>query len=298
MPSGDDKSRLNSRVFPSVRFSSSTRITTPHSTRTTSYKEARKIYADAKVAQKAGQVPGDLAKQKFETALPEVIEGRKPHLAENTIRLRTRALRPTVEALLRPAGFSDRRPGHRTLSGRTGERGIPPHRQLGVQVLRYVLRAAKIWPAIAADYKPLREDRHGPGRAIAENEERLLFDTARSKPGWDAAFYAAMVAANTSARSCEIKGLRLQDVNLVEREVSIQRSKGNTAGVRRIPLNDGALWGFARLLERANALGAVAPDYFRLPRFLYRATKRYHPVVPAMIRHGLKRPGAPPGARW
>ena len=32
-PSGDDKSRLNSRVFPSVRFRSSTRTTTPHSTR-------------------------------------------------------------------------------------------------------------------------------------------------------------------------------------------------------------------------------------------------------------------------
>jgi len=33
MPSGDDKSRLNSRVFPSVCFSSSTRTTTPHSAR-------------------------------------------------------------------------------------------------------------------------------------------------------------------------------------------------------------------------------------------------------------------------
>src|ERR1022692_4776165 len=32
-PSGDDKSRLNSRVFPSWRFSSSTSLTTPHSTR-------------------------------------------------------------------------------------------------------------------------------------------------------------------------------------------------------------------------------------------------------------------------
>src|SRR5450759_174662 len=33
MPSGDDKSRLNSRVFPSWRFSSSTSFPTPHSTR-------------------------------------------------------------------------------------------------------------------------------------------------------------------------------------------------------------------------------------------------------------------------
>ncbi len=39
-----------------------------------------------------------------------------------------------------------------------------------------------------------------------------------------------MVAANTTTRGCEIKGLRLQDVNLVEREVSIRRSKSEYAG--------------------------------------------------------------------
>jgi integrase len=33
------------------------------------------------------------------------------------------------------------------------------------------------------------------------------------------------------------------------------------------------LWGFARLLERAGALGSVAPEHFLFPRFLYRETK-------------------------
>ncbi|SPE43081.1 hypothetical protein SBA3_80007 [Candidatus Sulfopaludibacter sp. SbA3] len=33
IPSGDDRSLLNSRVFPSLRFSSSTSFTTPHFTR-------------------------------------------------------------------------------------------------------------------------------------------------------------------------------------------------------------------------------------------------------------------------
>jgi integrase len=143
---------------------------------------------------------------------------------------------------------------------------------LETKVLRYVLKAAKVWAPISDDFKPLKEDRRGPGRAIEESQERLLFDTARSKPGWDAAFYAAMVAANTTMRGCELKGLRLRDVNLVDREVSIQKSKTDT-GVRRIPLNGGAMWGFARLLERASALGSVAPEHFLLPRFLYRETK-------------------------
>jgi len=144
---------------------------------------------------------------------------------------------------------------------------------LECKILRQVLKAAKVWGSIADDYKPLRENRRGPGRALEESQERMLFDTARSKPEWDAAFYAALVAANTTMRGVEIKSLRISDLNLVEREVCVNRSKGNTSGVRRIPLNDAALWGFARLLERANALGSVDPGHFLLPRFRYRETK-------------------------
>jgi integrase len=83
----------------------------------------------------------------------------------------------------------------------------------------------------------------------------------------------ALIAANTTMRSCELKGLRFDDVHLVDRRVFVNRSKGNTSGVRDIPLNDAAMWGFARLLERANALGSIAPEHFVFPRFLSRQTK-------------------------
>lgn len=73
-------------------------------------------------------------------------------------------------------------------------------------------------------------------------------------------------------RGVEIKNLRIGDVNLIDREVSIKRSKTDT-GVRRIPLNEGAMWAFARLFERAQALGCVEPDHFLFPRFRYRETK-------------------------
>jgi integrase len=72
-------------------------------------------------------------------------------------------------------------------------------------------------------------------------------------------------------RGCELKGLRLQNVDLLNQEISIQKSKGKTAGIRRIPMNGAAVWAFARLLERAAALGSIAPDHFLLPRFKYRA---------------------------
>jgi integrase len=86
-------------------------------------------------------------------------------------------------------------------------------------------------------------------------------------------------------RSVEIKGLRIDDVSLIDREVIIGKSKTPT-GQRRIPLNDAAMWAFARLLERARGLGAIDPDHFLFPRFLYRRTKAagrgtgYRPTQP------------------
>lgn len=241
------------------------------STRTSNYQEARKVRAAAEKLQSEGKLPGDLSKQKFEIALREVLDGRKPSLAENTIRLERERSGP----LLRH--FSGRRvsqidaPAIRNYQQERAAAVSTRTINLEIKVLRHVLKEAKTWTAIAPDYKRLPEDTRGPGKALEESEERLLLDTARSRPGWDAAFFAAMVAANTTMRGCELKGLRIADVNLVDREVSIQRSKGNTAGVRRIPLNDGALWGFARLLERAQALGSTEPEHFLLPAFNYRS---------------------------
>jgi integrase len=106
---------------------------------------------------------------------------------------------------------------------------------LETKLLRQVFKAARVWGTLSDDFKPLREDRRGPGRALEEGQERLLLETARSRPEWDVAFYAKIVAANTTMRGCEIKGLLLQEVNLMDREVFIGKSK-TEAGRRRIPL--------------------------------------------------------------
>lgn len=245
------------------------------STKTRNYQLARKAHSEAVKAQLENRLPTDASKWRFEVLLAQVLEDRKPHLAENTIRLERERSGPLLKH------FSGRRVSEidaaaiRSYQTARAKRVSSRTVNLECKVLRYVLRAAKTWGSISDDFKPLREDRRGPGRAIEDGQERLLFDTARSRPGWDVALYAGMVAANTSARGCEIKGLQLRDLNLAEREVAIRVSKTDT-GVRRIPLNDGALWAFARLLERAGALGSVNPEHFLLPRALYKETKTGH----------------------
>jgi integrase len=193
-------------------------------------------------------------------------------LSESTIRLERERSAPLLKC------FSGRRiseidigaiRSYQTARARTvGTRTV----NLETKLLRQVLKTAKVWGILSEDFKPLREDRRGPGRALEEIQERLLLETARSRPEWSVAFYAAMLAANTTMRGCEIKGLRLQDVNLVDREVVIGRSKTD-AGRRRIPLNEASLWAFARLLERAHLLGSKAPEHFLFPHFLHRQTK-------------------------
>ncbi|MGI9070747.1 MAG: tyrosine-type recombinase/integrase [Bryobacteraceae bacterium] len=146
---------------------------------------------------------------------------------------------------------------------------------LETTLLRQVMKHARVWAHIADEFKPLKEDSRGPGRALEEHEERLLLATARTKPGWDAAFYGAMIASNTTMRGCELKALRIQDVDLVDRQININRSK-TRGGERAIPLNGAALWAFAKLLERAHVLGSTLPQHFLFPGFRYRQTKALH----------------------
>jgi integrase len=114
----------------------------------------------------------------------------------------------------------------------------------------------------------------GPGRALSPEEEQRLFEVASREPRWEVAYYAALVAANTTARKCETRGLRLVDLNLVSRTISVRRSTTKTdAGTRVIPLNETALWAVTRLLERASMLGSTQPDHYLLPAFQFKHTR-------------------------
>jgi integrase len=253
------------------------------STKSTNYQEARRVRAKAIKDQEDGRLPNDLSKLPFEKLLDMVMKEREPLLSEGSKRIDRERSRPLLKA------FTGRRVSTIDIkvirdyqtSRKVGNRTI----NLEVKLLRAVLKSAKTWASLADDYKPLPEDRRGPGRAIEEHQEKILLDTARSRPEWDAAFLAAMASTNTTMRGCELKGLRLQNVDLLKQEISIQKSKGKKAGIRNIPMNGTAVWAFARLLERAAALGSRAPEHFLLPRFKYRSKKAnrgtgYDPTQP------------------
>lgn len=133
-----------------------------------------------------------------------------------------------------------------------------------VGVLRRVMKRGKCWTAIAEDVTKERESGSVVGKVLSEAHKRLLFATATLKPGWLVAHCAAVLAASTTMRGVELKGLRWQNVDLFARTLSVLRSK-TESGHRTLPLNDDALAALARLRERAEGEDAAEPSHFIFP---------------------------------
>jgi hypothetical protein len=63
------------------------------------------------------------------------------------------------------------------------------------------------------------------GKAVTLDEQKRLFDAARSTPEWEHVYCAAVVAANSSLRPIEVKHLRRMDVDRVLESISGHLSK-------------------------------------------------------------------------
>ncbi|MCA1600520.1 MAG: site-specific integrase [Acidobacteria bacterium] len=82
-----------------------------------------------------------------------------------------------------------------------------------------------------------------------------------------------VLALNTTMRSCEIRGLRWSDIDLLADTLAIHKSK-TEAGVRIIPLTPAAFEVLVQLRTRAEMFGAVEPTHYVFARF--RPVGRFH----------------------
>jgi integrase len=134
-----------------------------------------------------------------------------------------------------------------------------------IGVLRRVLKRGKLWHPIADDVRPLREP-ETIGRALTPEQKATLVQTAALKPEWETAYFAAIIALNTTMRPVEIRGLRWSDIDLLADTLTIRKSK-TAAGVRVIPLTRAAVEVFAKLRARAETFGEVSPEHYVFARF-------------------------------
>lgn len=130
-------------------------------------------------------------------------------------------------------------------------------------VIRRLLKKAKRWQFMGADVRPLKEPK-AIGRALDHSEKARLLSTAKTRPEWQNARLAAILAFNTTMRGCEVKHLRWRDADLLARIITVRKSKSD-AGQRTIPINEVAFSALRELRERAQLLGSVEPEHFVFP---------------------------------
>jgi integrase len=126
-------------------------------------------------------------------------------------------------------------------------------------LLRGVLVKAQRWHVLnTEELRPLKVE-GGNGRALSFDEKARLLKTAESRPEWQIARLAATLALNTAMRAGEIRGLRWRDVDLMNKALTVRRSK-TEAGKRVIPLNSDAWAAILELRERSKELFNCEPE--------------------------------------
>ena len=196
------------------------------------------------------------ARLAFSEAADRYLADRLAHLAPRSIRTEQERLKPLraffgATPLTRITADSIRQYTTSRKAAGLANRTI----NMEVGCLSRVLKRAKRWHLLADELKPLPE-RRDVGRALAHEEKVRLVKAAASRPEWDVARLAMMLALNTTMRGCELKGLLWRDVDFIERTLTVRHSK-TAAGERVIPLNADAMAAVWELWERAKTFGGT-----------------------------------------
>jgi len=238
---------------------------------TTDKREAKSKEKDLIAQAKAGKLAPwsqQFARLSFSEAAERYLADRIAHLAPRSIRTERERLKPLRD-------FFEATPLTRITADRVREY-IGQRKQQGavnrtvnmeIGILRRILKRAKRWHFII-DEIPHLPERCDVGRALSVEEKARLLRMAATKPEWETARLAAILALNTTMRGCELKGLRRRRVDFMERTLTVRRTTTKTdAGERLIPLNSDAWAAILELRERAKLSfgGEPQSDWYVFP---------------------------------
>ena len=126
------------------------------------------------------------------------------------------------------------------------------------KALLRLLKRAKLASSLRDEVRLLTV-RKEPKTMLTEAEKQRVFETAARKPGWQTAYWAAVLTANSTMRPVELRRLQWRDIDPFQKLVTVRRSKTD-AGSRVIPLNPEAWNAIAGMKSRADVLGTYAPE--------------------------------------
>jgi integrase len=206
---------------------------------------------------------------KITEAADAYIEHRLVAAAAGTVRLEKERLRALKKLLAQIAGADLRLKDIdirlvRTYQQKRIAEGVGPRTvNMEGQLLRSILKHHEQWK-LDGKYEPLPEPTSEAGRSLSPEEEVKLIDVAKSRPKWFVAYHATVLENETGLRGVEVRNLQLKRIDIMAREIRLQKSK-TKGGVRTIPLSPDALESAKELLIRAQQLGACQPDHYLIP---------------------------------
>lgn len=161
------------------------------------------------------------------------------------------------------------------------------NQELGLLVR--ILKKARIWTDEQAHlYEPLIEEIPEIQRALRPEEQRHWLNVARSSPRWNVVHWYSILAFDTCMSTNEIRALRLCDINLQQRMITVPVEGAKNAHRHRlIPIaSEDAMWALECLMHRAQQMGSYQPQHYLFP------LKMSHTVFPdrPMTVAGLKKP--------
>jgi integrase len=234
---------------------------------TSDWREAQAKEKDLIAGAKAGKLSPtkqEFARLPFREASERFLQDRIPQLASLSIRTereRAKVLNKRFGDLQVSRFTAETVLAHVRERKADGIANATINREL--DIIRGVLKKAKRWHLFLDEIKPLPL-RQNVGRALSYEGKLKLLKTAALRPEWQNAAWAATLALNTTMRGCEIKQLRWQDIDLIEKALTIRKSK-TEAGERVIPLNADAWNAVLSLYRRAQGLGEVRPEHYVFP---------------------------------
>ncbi len=174
----------------------------------------------------------------FRFAAKEWLAVNTPHWSAGTLEIQQRVLGhlATFNELL----LSDIAPEHIARHQAARKKSGASNRSINMEIgaLRMILRKARLWANIQPDVRMLPE-RSDVGRALTRDEEsRLLAACQKSRSR--SLYPAVLLSIHSGLRNQELRLLRWRQVDMLERSITVGRSKTQGGSGRVVPLSDTA----------------------------------------------------------
>ncbi len=242
---------------------------------------------------------------------PVAPDGRRlnGYIRENTERDYERKLR-AVSLFFGKVRLCDVRLDHLTTYQRARLEGAPPfirkrrphdkeprpcpakpkqiNQELGL--LTRILKNVHLWgEAQSRLYEELKEGIPEIPRALTPEQQRRWLDAAASSPRWNVVQWYSLLAFDTCMSTNEIRSLKLGDVNLQQRVITVPvEGAKNYHRHRTIPIvGPDAMWALECLIRRAYDLGCSEPHHYLFPFKITRSKECMQ--AQAMTESGIKK---------